>query len=70
MRCKAWDTPASPPPTPPAPISEIVKLMRQHADDIWHQGGHQDCARTLADYANRLEQVRASASRTPPQEKP
>lgn len=33
----------------------VIALMRQQADDVWHLGGHQDCARTLADYANRIE---------------
>ena len=51
----------------PQSLGKIVALMRQQSDDVWHLGGHQDCARTLADYANRIEKAAEPAAVPPPQ---
>jgi hypothetical protein len=54
----AHDVPASDSPVPDDP-KELLRTMRQQADDVWHLPGHQDCARTLTDYANRFERILA-----------
>lgn len=43
------------------PTKELAAMMRKHAEDIWHISSHQDCARTLADYANRVEALKVAA---------
>src|SRR5579864_2565148 len=45
------------------PSNELSKLMRQHADDVAAVPQHRDCARTLFDYANRVEQLEADLAR-------